>query len=131
MSEEMGEVCRQKLVGCRAGRVGEMEPDASPAEETVAKPGGRCAPGFSKPNKQAQLRRTHSSTSSGPLVEDRSLVARHQVSLCYAACQWSGLGCAGSFMAQADVTQQRLSMSIRRLGLTWSKAQNRRLTSAR
>lgn len=87
MNEEMDEVCRQKLVGSPAGRVGGMEPDASPAEETGAKPGGRCAPGFSKPNKQAQLGCTHSSTSSGPLVEDRGLVARHQVSLCYAAYQ--------------------------------------------
>jgi hypothetical protein len=47
VSEEMGEVCRQKPVGCPAERAGETEPDALPVEETEAMPGGRCAPGFS------------------------------------------------------------------------------------
>lgn len=61
-----------------------------------------------KPNKQAQLGWTHSSTSSGPLVEDRGLVAGYQVSLCHAARQDSGLQCAGSFMVQVDVTQATL-----------------------
>lgn len=86
-SEEMGEVYRLKLVGCPAERVGEMEPDALPAEETAAKPGGRCSRSFSKQKQQAMFGETHSSTSSGPFVEDRGLVARHQVSLCHAACQ--------------------------------------------
>lgn len=55
VSEGMQGACRQKLVGCLAGTVGEMEPDALPAEETGAKLGGRCAPGFSHDtSKQAQ-----------------------------------------------------------------------------
>lgn len=41
VSEEMGEVCRQKPVGCPAERAGETEPDALPVEATEAMPGGR------------------------------------------------------------------------------------------
>lgn len=79
----MSEVCRLKLVGCHVERAGGLEPDALAAEETRAKPGGRCIPGFSKQNKQAKSGGTHSSTSSGPLVEDRGLVATLEVSLCH------------------------------------------------
>lgn len=51
----MGEVCRQKLAGCLSGTVAGTEPDALPAEETGARPGGRCTPSFSKQNEQARL----------------------------------------------------------------------------
>lgn len=68
--------------------------------------------------------KTHSSTSSGPLVDDRGLVATYQVSLCRAACQGSGLQCAGSFMVQVDVTQATpIHVSVLRLDLTCSNAQ--------
>jgi hypothetical protein len=54
--------------------------------------------------KQSRLEETHSSTSSGPLVEDRGLVARHRVSRCHVPGVGSAMCLHCSFMVQADVT---------------------------
>lgn len=103
VSEGMRGACRQKLVGCRAETVGEMEPDALPAEETGAKLGGRCAPGFSHDtSKQSSERLTHQhrvdpwSRIEASLLDIRSAGVLQQ---------GPGMWCACSFMVQIDVTR--------------------------